>query len=249
MQIFGFASKLDQLLKLDVLKEVADAAAAKTKTLLDAYSESTDAVVNLAQEYDGTLESMTGLTDALQSQKQVAAQLAVAYQEVSALVDATFGSAINTIEESLLSEADLYQRRREQIASLTDELATTIDPTKIASLVQQIDSLAGAAFQMLDETQRGQMSQEFIDFLQQAQTIADQQIQAGRDSLAGRETAVAGAIDLEVLNTAALTQQTAANTFAGAVDRFAGLIGGNGISIDIEAILANLRAQGVEVNG
>jgi hypothetical protein len=249
VQIFGFASKLDQLLKLDVLKEVAEAAAAKTKTLLDAYSESTDAVVNLAQEYDGTLESMTGLTDALQSQKQVAAQLAVAYQEVSALVDATFGSAINTIEESLLSEADLYQRRREQIASLTDELATTIDPTKIASLVQQIDSLAGAAFQMLDETQRGQMSQEFIDFLQQAQTIADQQIQAGRDSLAGRETAVAGAIDLEVLNTAALTQQTAANTFAGAVDRFAGLIGGNGISIDIEAILANLRAQGVEVNG
>jgi len=249
VQIFGFASKLDQLLKLDVLKEVADAAATKTKTLLDAYSESTDAVVNLAQEYDGTLESMTGLTDALQSQKQVAAQLAVAYQEVSALVDATFGSAINTIEESLLSEADLYQRRREQIASLTDELATTIDPTKIASLVQQIDSLAGAAFQMLDETQRGQMSQEFIDFLQQAQTIADQQIQAGRDSLAGRETAVAGAIDLEVLNTAALTQQTAANTFAGAVDRFAGLIGGNGISIDIEAILANLRAQGVEVNG
>jgi hypothetical protein len=251
VQIFGFASKLDQLLKLDVLKEVADAAATKTKTLLDAYSESTDAVVNLAQEYDGTLESMTGLTDALQSQKQVAAQLAVAYQEVSALVDATFGSAINTIEESLLSEADLYQRRREQIASLTDELATTIDPTKIASLVQQIDSLAGAAFQMLDETQRGQMSQEFIDFLQQAQTIAEQQIQAGRDSLAGRETAVAGAIDLEVLNTAALTQQTAANTFAGAVDRFAGLIGGNQLGLDPEAIAAYLRANGVaaEVNG
>lgn len=251
VQLFGFASKLDKLLKLDVLKEVADAAATKTKTLLDAYSESTDALVTLAQEYDGTLESMTGLTDALQSQKQVAAQLAVAYQEVSALVDATFGSAINTIEESMLSEADLYQRRREQIASLTDELATTIDPTKIASLVQQIDSLAGAAFQMLDETQRGQMSQEFIDFLQQAQTIADQQIQAGRDSLAGRETAVAGAIDLEVLNTAALTQQAAANTFAGAVDRFAGLIGGNQLGLDPEAIAAYLRANGVaaEVNG
>jgi len=118
VQLFGFATKLDELLKLDVLKEVADAAAASTKTLLDAYSEATDAVVNLAQEYDGTLESMTGLTDALTSQKQVAAQLAAAYQEVSSLVDATFGNAISTIEESMLSEADLYQRRREQIASL-----------------------------------------------------------------------------------------------------------------------------------
>lgn len=249
VQLFGFATKLDELLKLDVLKEVADAAAASTKTLLDAYSEATDAVVNLAQEYDGTLESMTGLTDALTSQKQVAAQLAAAYQEVSSLVDATFGNAINTIEESMLSEADLYQRRREQIASLTAELGTTIDPAKIAGLVQQIDSLAGSAFQMLDESQRASLSGEFIDFLRQAQTLADQQIQAGRDSLAGRETAVTNAVDLEVMNTAALTQQAAANTFSDAVEKFAGLVGGNAFNIDIEAILANLRAQGVEVNG
>lgn len=249
VQIFGFATKLDELLKLDVLKEVADAAAASTKTLLDAYSEATDAVVNLAQEYDGTLESMTGLTDALTSQKQVAAQLAAAYQEVSSLVDATFGNAISTIEESMLSEADLYQRRREQIASLTAELGTTIDPAKIAGLVQQIDSLAGSAFQMLDESQRASLSGEFIDFLRQAQTLADQQIQAGRDSLAGRETAVTNAVDLEVMNTAALTQQAAANTFSDAVEKFAGLVGGNAFNIDIEAILANLRAQGVEVNG
>lgn len=249
VQLFGFATKLDELLKLDVLKEVADAAAASTRTLLDAYSEATDAVVNLAQEYDGTLESMTGLTDALTSQKQVAAQLAVAYQEVSSLVDATFGNAISTIEESMLSEADLYQRRREQIASLTAELGTTIDPAKIAGLVQQIDSLAGSAFQMLDESQRASLSGEFIDFLRQAQTLADAQIQAGRDSLAGRETAVTNAVDLEVMNTAALTQQAAANTFSDAVEKFAGLVGGNAFNIDIEAILANLRSQGVEVNG
>ena len=249
VQIFGFATKLDELLKLDVLKEVADAAAASTKTLLDAYSEATDAVVNLAQEYDGTLESMTGLTDALTSQKQVAAQLAAAYQEVSSLVDATFGNAISTIEESMLSEADLYQRRREQIASLTAELGTTIDPAKIAGLVQQIDSLAGSAFQMLDESQRASLSGEFIDFLRQAQTLADQQIQAGRDSLAGRETAVTNAVDLEVMNTAALTQQAAANTFSEAVEKFAGIVGGNAFGIDIETIIANLKNAGVEVPG
>lgn len=249
VQIFGFASKLDQLLRLDVLAEVTEAAATKMKTLLDVYGEATEAVVTLAQEYDGSLESMTSLTDALQSQKQVAAQLAVAYEEVSRLVDATFGNAITTIEESMLSEADLYQRRREQIATLTDELSTTIDPAKLAGLVQQIDALAGSAFQMLDETQRQQMSQEFVDFLTQAQTIADQQIQAGRDSLAGRETATANAIDLEVLNTAALTQQAAANTFADAVKQFAGVMGG-GFAFDPAAIAAAIAAaRADEVNG
>ena len=247
VQIFGFASKLDQLLKLDVLAEVTEAAATKMKTLLDVYGEATDAVVSLAQEYDGSLESMTSLTDALQSQKQVAAQLAVAYEEVSRLVDATFGNAINTIEESMLSEADLYQRRREQIATLTDELSTTIDPAKLAGLVQQIDALAGSAFGMLDETQRQSMGAEFIAFLQQAQTIADQQIQAGRDSLAGRETATANAIDLEVLNTAALTQQAAANTFADAVKQFAGVMGG-GFAFDPAAIAAAIAAARGEVN-
>lgn len=243
VQLFGFATKLDELLKLDVLKEVADAAAASTKTLLDAYSEATDAVVNLAQEYDGTLESMTGLTDALTSQKQVAAQLAAAYEEVSSLVDATFGNAISTIEESMLSEADLYQRRRDQIASLTAELSTTIDPTRIAQLVQQIDSLAGSAFQMLDESQRASLSGEFIDFLRQAQTLAEQQIQAGQNSLASRETATANAIDLEVMNTAALTQQAAANTFSNAVNTFAGLMSGNVFGIDAEMVAAYVRSQ------
>lgn len=248
VQIFGFASKLDQLLKLDVLAEVTTAAAAKMKTLLDVYGEATDAVVTLAHEYDGSLESMTSLTDALQSQKQVAAQLAVAYEEVSQLVDATFGNAISTIEESMLSEADLYQRRREQIATLTDELSTTIDPAKLAGLVQQIDALAGSAFGMLDETQRQSMGAEFIAFLQQAQTIADQQIQAGRDSLAGRETATANAIDFEVLNTAALTQQAAANTFADAVRQFAGVMGGGGFAFDPAAIAAAIAAARGEVN-
>lgn len=247
VQLFSFASTLDKLLKIDVLAEVTTAAATKMKTLLDVYDEATDAVVNLAQEYDGSLESMTSLTDALQSQKQVAAQLAVAYEEVSQLVDATFGNAISTIEESMLSEADLYQRRRAQIASLTDELSTTIDPAKIAGLVQQIDALAGSAFQMLDDTQRKAMGQEFITFLEKAQTIADQQIQAGRDSLAGRETATANAIDLEVLNTAALTQQAAANTFAAAVTTFAGVMGA-GFNIDPAAIAAYIAANKAEVN-
>jgi len=248
LQTFGLIASMDKLLKLDVLKDVATAAAATTKSLLEVYADSTDAVVTLAHEYTGSVESMTSLTDALISQKQVAAALAVAYEEVSRVVDATFGNAISTIEESMLSEADLYQRRRSQIASLTDELSTTIDPAKIAGLVQQIDALAGSAFQMLDETQRQQMSQEFVDFLTQAQTIADAQIQAGRDSLAGRETATANAIDLEVLNTAALTQQTAANTFAAAVTQFAGVMGGGGFAFDPAAIAAAIAAARGEVN-
>lgn len=248
LQTFGLIASMDKLLKLDVLKDVATAAAATTKSLLEVYADSTDAVVTLAHEYTGSVESMTSLTDALISQKQVAAALAVAYEEVSRVVDATFGNAISTIEESMLSEADLYQRRREQIATLTDELSTTIDPAKLAGLVQQIDALAGSAFGMLDETQRQSMGAEFIAFLQQAQTIADQQIQAGRDSLAGRETATANAIDLEVLNTAALTQQAAANTFAAAVTQFAGVIGGGGFVLDPATLAAYIAAARGEVN-
>jgi len=56
-------------------------------------------------------------------------------------------------------------------------------------------------------------------------------------------------VDLEVMNTAALTQQAAANTFSEAVEKFAGIVGGNAFGIDIETIIANLKNAGVEVPG
>ncbi len=249
VSLFTAASDLDRLLKINVLEETAKAAEAASKTIISAYDEATQKVVDLASEYDGTAESLTTLNQALAEQKAIAVQLAEQYRQVALAVNDAFGNTISQIQDSLLSEADLYAKRRQQIADLTTELGTTIDPARIAAISDQINQLASAAYGLLDESQRAALGNEFVTFLENARDLATAQLTAGTDQLGSRETGLAGAVDLELMAQAAQTQQTAANTFANAVNTFAGIVGGNGISIDIEAILANLRAQGVEVNG
>ena len=249
VSLFTAASDLDRLLKINVLEETAKAAEAASKTIISAYDEATQKVVDLASEYDGTAESLTTLNQALAEQKAIAVQLAEQYRQVALAVNDAFGNTISQIQDSLLSEADLYAKRRQQIAELTTELGTTIDPARIAAISDQINQLASAAYGLLDESQRAALGNEFVTFLENARDLATAQLTDGTDQLGSRETGLAGAVDLELMAQAAQTQQTAANTFANAVNTFAGIVGGNGISIDIEAILANLRAQGVEVNG
>lgn len=248
VSLFTAASDLDRLLNIDVLKLTAEAAQDAAQTIIGAYDTATQKVVNLAAEYDGTAESLATLTAALTEQKAVAVQLAEQYRQVSLAVTAQFGDAIGQIQDSLLNEADLYAKRRQQIAELTTELSTTIDPARIAALSDQINQLALNAYGLLDDGQRAAMGAEFVAFLENARDLATAQLTVGANTLGTREDAVAASIDLELMTQAAQTQQQAANAFAGAVETFAGLVSGNVRGIDPEQLLAYLRAQGVEVN-
>lgn len=222
--LFGFAVDIDRLLSIDVIKAAQDSAEAASRTIMDAYDESTAALVDLAQQYDGTTGSMTALTDALAGQKEVAAVLAQQYQQLEAQISGTFGSAIDYIRESVMSDEALYQQRRDQITYLTNALTGATDPTQISRAVGMIDSLSRDAYGMLTPEQQQSMAGEFVAFLEQAQSLAQSRVDAGRDSLAAREQAVQEAVNLEVMSGAAQVQEAAANTFAGAVSNFAAIV-------------------------
>jgi hypothetical protein len=239
VDLFNVGTVLDRLLSIKVVDEVEKAAQTSATTLLDLYDTSTEAVVNFAQEMTGSIEQLGLLNEKLAEQKQVAAQLAVAYAEAASVVQQTFGQAIETIQNELLSADELYEKRRDQIADLTAQLGQTVDPQKIAELTSRIDSLASAAWQQLDETQKKSMGEEFITFLRNAQALAEQQIAAGQTALIGRETALASGIDLEVMRSAAEIQSAAAQQFADAAQIFAGAVAGwNGGSFNWERFLS-----------
>lgn len=210
---------IDQLLDLDVVNDTAEVLqvlADAQRPLLDQYGELTQQVLDAGSGLDGTAESMGVLTQALDAQKRVALDLAVAYQTLGAEVGARFGSTINQIQESLLNEEELYGRRRQQIAELTAELATTLDPGRIAELTGQIDSLASGAFQGLDEGQQQSLASEFIGFLEQANDLSQRQIAAGLADLEARETGVRSAVDLELGAQSSRVQERAAEAQAAA---------------------------------
>ena len=223
--LFGFAVDIDRLLSIDVIKAAQDSAESASRTIMDAYDESTAALVDLAQQYDGTTGSMTALTDALAGQKEVAAVLAQQYQALEAQISGTFGSAIDYIRESVMSDEALYQQRRDQILYLTNALTGATDPAQIGRAVSMIDSLSRDAYGRLSPEQQQGMAAEFVSFLEQAQQLAQSRVDAGQDSLAAREKAVQEAVNLEVMSGAAQVQQAAANTFAGAVAQFTAVVG------------------------
>lgn len=220
LSAFGSALDLDRLLNIDVIRESAKAAEEASKTILDAYNTATDSVVTLAHEYDGSTASLQNLTGALAAQKEVAAALAMQYQELSASVDALFGDSITQIRESLMSEDELYASRRDQIAALMDQLEVTTDPAALASLVAQIDALAKQAWGMLSPEEQRAVGTEYIAFLEDAREQAQQQIDEGQKLLAEREQALVNAVDLDVVKTSIAQQAEAANTLKGAADTF-----------------------------
>lgn len=223
--LFGFAVDIDRLLSIDVIKAAQDSAESASRTIMNAYDDATAAVVDLAQQYDGTTGSMTALTEALAGQKEVAAVLAQQYQALEAQITGTFGSAIDYIRESVMSDEALYQQRRDQITYLTNALTGATDPAQISRAVTMIDSLSRDAYGRLSPEQQQSMAAEFVTFLEQAQQLAQSRVDAGQDSLAAREQAVQEAVNLEVMSGAAQVQQAAANTFAGAVAQFTAVVG------------------------
>ncbi len=210
---------IDRLLGLDVVRETEQALRElgnSSGTLFQIYSEASATVVDLAENLDGSVSSLTELNAALFDQKSLAVDLAVSYRALAIEADVLLGNTIDSIRESLLSEEELYALRRTQIADLTNELGTAVSPDQIASILQDIDSLSRSAFGLLDETQQQSLGQEFIDFLTTAADLAQDRINAGLANLGATEEGVANAIDFEL---AAQTQMSAAEIQQSAAER------------------------------
>lgn len=221
---FQAALSIDKLIDLDVVKETDKALEALGKanrTLLEQYRDATIALDDIGQAYDGSLASIQKLNEALTNQKLIAVELASAYKVVGANVSATFSSAIEQIQESILNDEQLYTLRRSQIADLTEQLGQTIDPDKINAITQQIDQLSKSAFGLLDDTQKQGLASQFVDFLTQAAGIAQSQVSAGLGSLGTTEASVQQTINMDLQR--AQMDQATTQQFADAVADFSNL--------------------------
>ncbi len=242
---------IDKLLNLDVVKETDKALEAlgqANKSLLGQYDDLTSALMDVSAGYDGSTDSIIGLSDALTAQKSIAVQLAVAYRAVGEQISSTFGSARDFISESVLSEEELYAKRRAQIADLSASLTSTIDPEKIAAISAQIDQLARGAFGLLSDEQKKAEAGGFLSFFDQAQGVAAAQIAAGQASLSGREAGVSGSIDLELARVnQATAEKNAASTdrFAAVVDQLMGLAN---LPAEIQSTLNSIRGGNFGIN-
>ena len=145
-------------------------------SLFDVYNRQTDAAIDLARAYDGSLDSLVAFEAALISQKDLALQLSLQVQEAARSVESLFGDTRRTIRESLLSEEELYNSRRAQVTALVAELQTAVDPARINEISQQINSITGSAFSSLDGGQQSGLGAGFLQFLDDAEALAQSRL-------------------------------------------------------------------------
>jgi hypothetical protein len=219
---------IDSLLELDVVRsteEALDALEKANRPLVERYHEQTEAVLTLASTWENAgldADSLVALNDALFLQKSLALDLALSYRALSESTSALLGNTIQNIRESILTEEELYNLRRSQIADLTSELLSpqTISPDEIAALVDSINALTADAYNILTEDQQSALAAEFIRLLEQADAIAQEKISMGLARLETSERDVLATIDFTLAQNAAEINMSADSTFSDAVDRW-----------------------------
>lgn len=236
VELFGFATTIDKLLSVNVVQEAAKAreAAESQSRSLDVYTEASNKVRQLSEDFDGSTQSMAALSEALTEQKVIAAQIAQAYEELAGAINASFLSAIDEIRRSLMSPEEAMAANRGRIDAAVAELRAAVDPERIATLSAEIQNLVKATFGMLDSDQQKAQAQEFIDLLTEANAIAAARLEEGKAALAANEEALKNSVDSSLAAFAASVESLGASISgqaAEAADRTAFAINGVNVSV------------------
>ncbi|MBP8236536.1 MAG: tape measure protein, partial [Pseudomonas sp.] len=145
-------------------------------SMVESYRAVTDATRTLISEYDGSLEATLGLTEAMAIQQELAYGLATAYLQASDAVGALFGNLKESIRTSLMGAEELYEYQRSQVHNLTDLLGTLTDPEAILRTSQEIERLVSGMWSRLDEGQRSLLGEEFLDYLDRTEALAQDRL-------------------------------------------------------------------------
>lgn len=178
-------------------------------SMVDSYRAVTDATRTLIGEYDGSLEATLGLTEAMAIQQEMAFGLATAYLQASDAVGALFGNLKESIRTSLMGAEELYEYQRGQVHSLTDMLSTLSDPEAILRTSQEIERLVSGMWGRLDEDQRSTLGDEFLDYLDRTEALAQDRLAQGLAELESTQSDIYSALTSQMNDVADRMIETA----------------------------------------
>ena len=122
-------------------------------------------------DLNNLIVTMGGAQQSIQSMQSFVDAL---LQAAGALEDTRAG-----IEEFGLSEAEIYQRRRESADLLMDALGEMVDPQRILDTVGELNDLINQGWNILSETQKGALRQQFLDYIDEVDALAEARLAIG----------------------------------------------------------------------
>lgn len=192
-----------------------------------------DEVIRLAENMDGSVDSMTALGQATAEYRSAVTQTLVAIRQISVQIEEMFGATRDSLETFGLDPAAMYDRFRRDADAAASLLANETDPAQIAKLSERINNDINNAFGALDEVGKASQQKPLLDYLDSIAALAQERLLA-----AGGLTA-AGTVDPFAAANAALN---------GAASKFQQATDTNVSAADTSLLAANTNLQAAQIN-
>lgn len=215
---------------------------AGTRTAVDLLGMQGDALLDLADNTDMTVEELNTLTAATAAYRQSAAQLVLVYYQLQKASDELFDGLIEQTDLAGMSQQQQFAYWQQKAQELFEAMLASSDPAEIERLMGQFQTAWSNAWNMLTPEQQATEGASWGERLRQARDMVNQHLQ---DLI--NETVTETNNVLEVVGdkmdaaadkfaAAATTQDKAATTFAKTVSE--------GIDVNV-----TLGAPATEVGG
>lgn len=209
------------------VEDYARAQEASTLTLMQAYTSQNDALLELVGNYDGSVASAEELNGVLLSNKSAAYEFALGIQAIGDQIASTAATNAQYFRESVMTDQELRQSRREERNQLRASLKNLTDPQEIAEANARLSQLQRQIFDSLSEDLQLKRAETFVDFGNEVAAITQRQLDKTEAMLLSREDATNASFNALFQDLAA-KQREAADTNLSAAQSMAGSVGALG---------------------
>jgi len=228
-EILRFATAISSIDKMAGINTVTNAIKEFGKaqpTAAAAYKSHTDALMDQIKAFDGSVSAAESLNAVLYENKTAAYDFAMAIQSIGKALDEQAKAQARDIRESVMDPEALTRKRIADRDFLLRGIQYQTDPQDAANLANAVLTLNKQIFDSLPDYTRLAQAEGYAEIAEYANASAQVVLDKSLTALEATQTSINQQVNVMLrdatagLQKAADTQQTAANTFAQAVDSF-----------------------------
>lgn len=203
-------------------------------TQLERLEQQRESIFDLVDAYDGSVESVEALNQALDAQRQGTIGLLLEIEKIRDAMTDAFAGTREKIETSLMNDSEKYSYYQKQLDFWAGILANATDPARINEAQAKINEFVSKLWDIqlaAGPNAAGQTQKEWLEYLAEQEKVANEQLDKAAQEASDRaqelHDAVKTAIETAVipLKDAADTTNDTTDLFNGAVDKFLDAVG------------------------
>lgn len=156
---------------------LADDMALASQSLAEQMQNNTSSIRDLIVGYDGSIASENEIATALSSRYNMELAFIEQIRSASLSIDAMISNSIDNILFSQMTDEERYATLKERADALAASIDEISDPAELEAAIAEINRLQAEAFGILDEGQQSELAGEFVEFLEEVNRQAQEQLE------------------------------------------------------------------------